>query len=214
MSTAREDILGRVKEALRDVGPDVDTPVEWTYAQPTAMDDVIARFVERVEDYRAEVRRVPRSDVPAAVVEALRSTNAASVVVPNGSPAQWSDAVRGAGVEILSDDPQLSNEQLNDAGAVLTGCRVAAAESGTIMLDHGDAQGRRALSLVPDVHVCVVDADQVVSDVPEAVARLHDSVAEHRPITWISGGSATSDIELSRVEGVHGPRTLIVIVAE
>lgn len=97
---------------------------------------------------------------------------------------------------------------------MVTGARVGIAETGTIVLDHAADQGRRALSLIPDVHVCVVGLDQVVSDVPEAVARLQASSDQGQPLTWISGPSATSDIELIRVEGVHGPRTLHVILVE
>lgn len=91
---------------------------------------------------------------------------------------------------------------------------VGIAITGTIVVDHAEGQGRRALTLVPDLHVCVVTGDQVVGDVPEAVARLTASVNNGRPLTWIRGGSATSDIELQRVEGVHGRRTLRVVLVE
>jgi L-lactate dehydrogenase complex protein LldG len=109
----------------------------------------------------------------------------------------------------------LTNEQLDQSDGVLTGCALGIAQTGTIVLDSGPAQGRRAITLVPDYHLCVIRADQVVGLVPEAVARLHGSAATpDRPITFISGPSATSDIELSRVEGVHGPRTLEVLVVD
>lgn len=215
---AKDEILQRVRTALVDVKETdaaTDVPVTWRYEQPTAMDDVIGRFVERVEDYKATVVRVGGSDteIAQAVVDGLKSIKAKDAILPAGLPAGWLSAVEAAGITVLSDEPQLTNDQLNAAGAVVTAARVGAAESGTIMLDHADDQGRRALSLVPDAHICVVRTEQVVSDIPEAVGRLQDSVKERRPITWISGPSATSDIELSRVEGVHGPRTLYVIVA-
>ncbi|MDU7360910.1 MAG: lactate utilization protein C [Propionibacteriaceae bacterium] len=212
---AKEEILGRVRKALQDVPasekPD-DLKVEWQYGQPLGTKDVLADLVEKVEDYGATVVQVEESGVQDALLEALRKVDAKDVVLPSGLPQQWADAVNGADFSLHTDEPQLSHEKLNEIDTVITTCAVAMADSGTIALDHGPGQGRRALSLVPDKHVCVVRADQVVSDVPEGVARLRDAVDDRRPITWISGGSATSDIELSRVEGVHGPRTLYVIL--
>ncbi|MDQ7991861.1 MAG: lactate utilization protein C, partial [Propionicimonas sp.] len=164
--------------------------------------------------YKAVVRRVPADGVPAAITGLLREHGVGSLVLPGGVDASWRQAVSEAGVAVREDDPPLSHQELNRTDAVLTASTVSIAETGTIVLDHSPDQGRRALSLVPDVHLCVVRADQVVSDVPEAVARLAESVQQGRPLTWISGGSATSDIELNRVEGVHGPRTLLVILAE
>jgi L-lactate dehydrogenase complex protein LldG len=120
-------------------------------------------------------------------------------------------------VELLRDtDPvTLSKGQLASVHGVLTGCAAAIAETGTIVLDSGPAQGRRSLSLLPDYHLCVVEARQVVEVVPEGVAHMVGAVAERgAPVTLVSGPSATSDIELMRVEGVHGPRTLDVILVE
>lgn len=216
--SARDEILGRVRTALADVptsDPAQDVPVTWQYGRATPMDDVLDRFVERVSDYQATVVRVgaDEDEVGQAIMDALTQIGASDAVLPSGAPQAWAHAIEAAGLRIVRDEPPLSNRELNDVGAVVTACRVGAAESGTIMLDHAEDQGRRALTLVPDVHVCVVRADQVVSDVPEAVARLGDSVAQRRTITWISGPSATSDIELIRVEGVHGPRTLWVVLA-
>ncbi|MFZ1411654.1 MAG: lactate utilization protein C [Micropruina sp.] len=208
-------MLGRVRAALVDVPrstPEADVEVVWAYGQPTAMDDVVAVFVERVEDYRAVVVRCSAAELPAQIVTELRATGARSVVLPSGVPAAWAAACAGAGLTVVSDEPQLSHDALNRVDAVLTAAAVGMAETGTIVLDHRADQGRRALSLVPDRHVCVIRADQVVTDVPEGVARLQESIAEGLPLTWISGPSATSDIELSRVEGVHGPRDLHVIV--
>lgn len=213
--SARDEILRRARVALADVetaSPESDVPVDWTYGQPVDLGDVLETFVDRVEDYRATVRRCALDDVPAAVAEGLRATGARSVVVPPGLDHGWLGA---ADVEVVEDDPAqpLTAARLNDVDAVVSACAVAVAMTGTIILDHGPDQGRRALTLVPDRHVCVVRVDQVVSGVPEAVARLHDAVAARRPQTWISGPSATSDIELERVEGVHGPRQLYVVIA-
>lgn len=160
-------------------------------------------FCERVADYRAEVVRCPSEEVPYAVARALGT--ATRVVVPDGFPPQWLparlDPLRDSGLSVT---------ELDRVEGVVTTIRVGIAETGTVVLDAGPGQGRRALTLLPDLHVCVVDADQVVPDVPEALQRLDPS----RPLTWISGPSATSDIELSRVEGVHGPRNLHVVVVD
>lgn len=209
--SSRDEILGRVRSALADVTESPhETPIDWTYGAATAMDEpVIDRFVERVEDYQAVVERCGADEVAARVAAALTHYGATSLVRPPGLDEAW--LTRLDGVEVIEDDA-LTSLQLNEIDAVVTTCAVGVAETGTIVLDHADDQGRRALSLVPDVHVCVVRGEQVVSDVPEAIARLADAAAERRPMTMISGPSATSDIELSRVEGVHGPRTLHVIV--
>lgn len=214
-TTAKEDILARARAALLDV-PDVsaadDVPIPWTFDQPVDVGDVLDTFVERVEDYKATVVRCSASDLPNAVAEGLRVTGAKKVVVPSGLDPAWLS--QADGVEQVRDEPEpLTPYQLNEIDGVVTGAAVGVAETGTIILDHGPDQGRRALTLVPDIHVCVVLVDQVVSGVPEAVHRLVPSVAQKRPQTWISGPSATSDIELVRVEGVHGPRQLYVIVA-
>lgn len=213
---AKDAILRRVREALADVPdvpPDQDTPIAWEYARPRPIDDLLDRFVDRIVDYKAQLVRVPATEVAGAIAAGLQACGAASVVLPAGVTAEWREAVDASPVRRVSDDPPLANAELNDVAAVVTAAAVAGAETGTIVLDHGPDQGRRALSLVPDIHICVVRTDQVVSDVPEMVTRLHDAVVRGRPLTWISGGSATSDIELSRVEGVHGPRTLYVILA-
>ncbi|GAA4699740.1 LutC/YkgG family protein [Nocardioides nanhaiensis] len=211
MSSAREEILRRVRTALDD-RPEVPE-VPWTYGQPVSTGDLdpVARFAERVADYRAAVTLTTVGDVAAHVAEALAAAGARRVVVPEGLPAQWRPT--GEGIELVADDG-LGAEDLDAVDAVLTGATLGIANTGTIVLDHGADQGRRALTLVPDVHVCVVRADQVVTDVPEAVGRLQQQGAHTRPLTWVSGPSATSDIELDRVEGVHGPRTLQVVIVE
>ena len=215
--SAREDILQRIRTATADVtepDPALDVPVEWTYGQPLATADVLADFVEKVEDYKARVVRVAEDGIGAAIVDALVGLDAASAVLPEGLPDAWVQAVTAAGVTVFRDDPELSHAELNLIAAVVTTAAVGMADSGTIALDHGLGQGRRALSLLPDCHVCVVRSEQVVSDVPEGIARLAPALRARRPVTWLSGGSATSDIELSRVEGVHGPRTLVVVLID
>lgn len=206
--SARDEILGRVRTAIADVDDaDRHAPIDWVYGQPVSPGDldVVSRFAERVADYRAVVDRVARDQVPAAVTAALADVRGTVVA---------DDAVRAMVDADLpwATDTDLSATELDAVGAVVTTATVGIANTGTIVLDHGPGQGRRAVTLVPDVHVCIVDVDRVVTDVPEAVARLIDLGAHTRPQTWISGPSATSDIELDRVEGVHGPRTLHVIV--
>ena len=215
--SAREDILQRIRTATADVtepDPALDVPVEWTYGQPLATADVLADFVEKVEDYKARVVRVAEDGIGGAIVDALAGLDTASAVLPEGLPDAWVQAVTAAGVTVFRDDPELSHAELNLIAAVVTTAAVGMADSGTIALDHGLGQGRRALSLLPDCHVCVVRSEQVVSDVPEGIARLAPALRARRPVTWLSGGSATSDIELSRVEGVHGPRHLWVILVD
>jgi L-lactate dehydrogenase complex protein LldG len=199
--SARDDILGRVRSALADVA---DVPAAPTPPRRTPVQDVVGLFAERVADYRATVVRSTADRVAAAVADAL--PEGASVVVPSGLGID----VPGAVV----DDGTLTAQQLDDVDAVVTGAAVGIAETGTIVLDHGADQGRRAITLVPDTHVCVIRADQVVLDVPDAVTLLGPAVRNGSPLTWISGPSATSDIELSRVEGVHGPRNLYVVLVD
>lgn len=216
---SREAILSRVRAGLRDVpdlSPAADVPIPWEFGRATQMPDILARFVETVDDYKATVVRCPAAEVAQRVAQALTEHEVSSVVLPPAVPEQWRDALVAAGLEVRGDGPdgQLTRAELDATGAVVTAAAVGIAETGTIVLDHGPDQGRRAFSLIPDLHVCVVRADQVVSDVPEAVARLQAPVDAGNPLTWISGPSATSDIELARVEGVHGPRTLYVILAD
>ena len=167
-------------------------------------------FCKRVGDYRAEVRRVDRSEVAKAIAGACRAKGAARIAAPAGWPNEW----RPVGVELVEDDG-LSSAALDALDGVVTGCTLAVAETGTIALSAGTYEGRRTLTLIPDLHICIVETDQIVELVPEAMRRLATLVrTERRPLTLISGPSATSDIELSRVEGVHGPRDLFVIVTE
>jgi L-lactate dehydrogenase complex protein LldG len=213
MSSARDEILGRVRVALRDV-PRQETPADVTVqrryrmAADTPHGELVEQFAERVAEYKATVRQVSADELPSAIASALAARSVRRLVVPADLPDTWTPA----DVELLGDDG-LSHEQLDAADGVLTGCALGIAQTGTIVLDGGPQQGRRAITLLPDYHLCVVRAEQVVGLVPEAIAALADAVhAEQRPITFISGPSATSDIELNRVEGVHGPRTLDVLI--
>ena len=204
--TAREAVLARIRAALADRPPVPEPVVGYRVAGELPMETVVELFVERVEDYRATV--VLTADPGAAVAAALAEQGVRRVGVPVDLPAVF----RTPGLELV-DDSGLSPRELDALDGAVTTCAAACAETGTIALDGGPGQGRRALSLVPDLHVCVVLGEQVVETVPELVAALEPSAREGRPITLVSGPSATSDIELNRVEGVHGPRRLVVVVA-
>jgi len=199
MST-REEILGRVRQALGDAPhPTAEVPRGYRgVGDDLDRSAVLARFVERVEDYRATVTWCRAAEVAEVLARAVAGR---SVVVPAGLPWPVPGSV---------DDAGQSAAELDAIDAVVSGAALGIAATGTVVLDHGPGQGRRALTLVPDLHVCVLGAAQVVAGVPQAVARLDPA----RPQTWISGPSATSDIELDRVEGVHGPRTLHVVLVD
>ena len=248
MSTAREEILDRIRAAISPDTPGraggvpphggIHPPippraqVDAAYAalprdyrrahHDAAGTDIVALFAERAADYRAVVERAGEADLPAAIARVLAGLP--TFMVPDGFPPQWladlsADGADGASAtdpadqpatgRIVVDDPPLSARELDTVAGVITGCAAAIAETGTIILDHGPGQGRRALTLVPDFHLVVVRADQVAADLPDAIARLDPA----RPHTLISGPSATSDIELIRVEGVHGPRNLHILIA-
>jgi L-lactate dehydrogenase complex protein LldG len=210
MSDAREEVLGRVRAALADLPPGTEIAVPRDYQrasdQPPAAR--VERFCERTGEYQANVVRVGDGELAAAVAEACARHGARRLGVPLDLPAGW----RPANLELV-EDRELPPHELDRLDGAITGCALAIADTGTIVLAAGPGEGRRALSLVPDLHVCVVPADRVVGSVPEAIAALAPAVADRRPITFISGPSATSDIELNRVEGVHGPRELEVLVA-
>ena len=204
--SARDAVMGRIRAALGDGPPPVEIPRDYERALPTGA-DIHELFVERVSDYRATVHRTTAAGLPDTIATVLVARGAARIVVPAGLPGTW---LGKSGAAATVDDPPLSHADLDALDGVVTGCAIAIAETGTIVLDAGPDQGRRAISLLPDLHVCVVMAGQVFGSVPEALARLDPT----RPQTWISGPSATSDIELQRVEGVHGPRTLDVVLVE
>jgi L-lactate dehydrogenase complex protein LldG len=205
MADARADVLGRIRTALGDRPRPAPVARDYDVAgaralSPEALADLLE---ERLVDYRAVVHRAPADGVAAAVAEALGRHAVRRVAMPPGFPVEW---LEESGAEPVGDSPPLSAAELDALDGVVTTSRVAIATTGTIVLDAGPGQGRRVLSLVPDLHVCVVET--VVRNVPDALPLLDP----HAPLTWISGPSATSDIELNRVEGVHGPRRLEVIL--
>ena len=200
--SARTEVLERIKRAL---GPGVAVPeIPRAYRQAGEVGgDVVSLFCARAAEYKATVRRVTTAELPGVVAEMCRGRR---IAVPPGGPDVLS------GVEVVVDDPPLSPQALDKLDGVLTGSALAIAETGTIVLDGGERSGRRAITLVPDWHICIVEADTIVAGVPDAVAALAEAAADGRPITLVSGPSATSDIELDRVEGVHGPRNLDILV--
>lgn len=211
---ARQEILSRVRDATGDVTTPRHPAVSDRLTPSGLVDPATCdQFAEMVADYRAEVVRVGVDGVAAAVTAALQDHRCASVVVPTGLDPGWVEACAEA-AEVRHESTTWSHADLDSTDAVVTAAAVGIAATGTIVLDHRADQGRRALTLVPDTHVCVVRADQVVPDVPEAVARLRPGSEDPPALTWISGPSATSDIELERVEGVHGPRTLVMILVD
>jgi L-lactate dehydrogenase complex protein LldG len=213
--SARDQLLARVRDALADVpegeGPG-DVVVDRAYARTTALgrDAIVERFAERLADYEADVRRCAPGAEAETVTAALAARDARRIGVPADLPA----ALRPTGVDLVEDDrlPTRGPDGLEGLDAIVTTCSVAIAETGTICLAGGVGDGRRALTLVPDLHVCVVPVAHIVGSVPEGIAALGDAARSGRPITLASGPSATSDIEMNRVAGVHGPRRLVVVL--
>ena len=200
MTSAREDILARVRAALGDVPPAEALEPAGYEPPPPPSGNAVARFAERVSDYRATVREA--DDVAATIARVCAEHEARRLGIPAALP--W----RPQGLELV-EDHGLSAGALDELDGALTGCALAIAETGTIILDGGERSGRRALTLVPDLHVCVVERSQVVATVSDAIRALDGG---RGPFTFVSGPSATSDIELDRVEGVHGPRRLEVLL--
>ncbi|MFE3638491.1 lactate utilization protein C [Streptomyces sp. NPDC059168] len=210
--SGRERILGRVRRALADLPPD-----ERAYEEAVARDylrehggrtaeQVVELLAENLVDYRAVVHRTDTGGLPDLIARLLAARGAGRVLVPPGLPSGW---LAADGPTRVDDRAMSTARELDRVDSVVTGCAVAVAETGTLVLDGSPDQGRRRITLIPDHHICVVRVpDQVVASVPQALARLVPT----RPLTWISGPSATSDIELDRVEGVHGPRTLEVVL--
>ncbi|MGQ5228995.1 LutC/YkgG family protein [Streptomyces sp. yara] len=207
--SSRERILGRVRRALADVPPDEEAPVERDYLREhgeRTVEETVDLLAENLADYRAVVHRTDSEELPHLIMRLLAQRAPRYVLVPPGLPPEWMSAADPTRVH---DRAVSTARELDQVESVVTGCAVAVAETGTIVLDGSPDQGRRRISLIPDHHICVVRVpDQVVASVPQALERLDPA----RPLTWISGPSATSDIELDRVEGVHGPRTLEVVL--
>jgi L-lactate dehydrogenase complex protein LldG len=202
---ARETVLGRIREALAD-GPSVPTvPRDYVRRGTGARAAAVAQFVARLEEAGASV--VSAAEPVPAVAAILSEHQARRVVVASDFPQDR----RPPGVELVEDDG-LSPHELDAVDGALTTCAVACADTGTIALDGGPGQGRRAITLVPDLHVCLVRPDQVVETVPELFERLEPSARDGRPIVLVSGPSATSDLGFERVEGVHGPRRLVIVL--
>ncbi|MEV4508892.1 LUD domain-containing protein [Dactylosporangium sp. NPDC049525] len=215
MSDAREAVLARIRAALGPdpVVPDVPRDYRRSGAAAPELAELLDLLVDRLVDYKATVITTTAADLAADLRAALDATMPAGgrLIVPPQLPGEWlprTDAAAGTERDVVVDDGTLGPRDLDGFAGVVTACAAACAETGTIALDGGPDQGRRAITLVPDRHFCVVRADQVVHSVPDLLTRL----APTRPLTLISGPSATSDIELNRVEGVHGPRTLVVLL--
>ena len=210
---AREELLARIAAAHRVAPPPdlryEDIAREYRTTSDSSAEALTELLIDRLVDYRALVRQCRVDDLGATIAHALEERGAHTVVVPAGLDPAWT---ANLSANVRADEPsnvdQLSVSDLDAVDGVITSCAVAIAETGTLILDGSAGQGRRVLTLIPDYHLCVVFADQIVPDVPQALGRLTAT----RPLTMISGPSATSDIELNRVEGVHGPRTLEVII--
>ena len=213
--SARDEVLARVRAALGDVPPDersAGASIVRDYARGLGLthEAIAARFAERLSDYGADVRRCGADEAGRVVTEALVAHGASRVGVPPDLPA----SMRPYGLDVVEDRDLAArgSEGLEGLDAVVTTCSVAIAETGTICLAGGIGDGRRALTLVPDLHVCVVHEAAIVGSVPEGIERLADAGRAGHPITLASGPSATSDIEMNRVAGVHGPRRLVVVL--
>ena len=219
MSGSKDEILNRVRNALQDVPDDESTEADLDrkYRKESDMSagDLLKLFAENVGDYRATVKVVKITELQNAIRESCEDEKVRKLVIPPGLEASWIKWDDGE-IEFIQDSPEpLSHAALDESDAVLTGCFIAAAQTGTIVLNGGPGQGRRALTLLPDLHICIVKSEQISGIVPEIFSALDSQIKElGPPITLISGPSATSDIELSRVEGVHGPRRLHVIIVD
>ncbi len=206
--SSRDRVLERIKKAnLRAAAPQQSIPRDYDRTSSQTADKTLALFEERLRDYDARVFPVLREEIAAKAIEILSAGHRRRIAMPSGLPVAW----QAAGIEWVIDetgDHELSFDVLNAVDGVMTASTVAVAVSGSIVLQHGPAEGRRVLTLLPDYHLCVVEASQVVETLPEAFARLDPA----RPVTFFSGPSATADIEMIRIKGVHGPRFLDVLL--
>ena len=213
--TARQEVLARIAEAHRAAAPPelAYEQIAREYRTSSDLDqhELTERLIDRLIDYKALVRRCSHDDLSATIAAALDDRKATSVVVPAGLDGTWLALVSST-IRIDGSAPadQLTVPEVDTTDGVITTCATAVAETGTLILDGAAGMGRRMITLIPDYHLCIVLPDQICADVPQALTRLDAT----RPLTMISGPSATSDIELDRVEGVHGPRTLEVIIVE
>jgi L-lactate utilization protein LutC len=206
VAEARDVVLRRIRDALvRPLSPPEIPRAYASAASALSAEELVELFAERASSYRSNVVRSDEDVLGATLARICDERRLRRVAVVDELPVL-------PGVESVRDDPPLTVAQLDGLDGVVTGCALAIAANGTIALDAGPASGRRALTLVPDVHICVVRTSQIVADVPSAFAELRAAAVGRRPITLVSGPSATSDIELERVEGVHGPRHLDVVL--
>jgi L-lactate dehydrogenase complex protein LldG len=228
--SAREEILARIRSAIGSgTGPEArnangnahgtststststSDPIERSYRSAHAEHDLVELLADNLADYRAKVHRCTEPETATVIARLLSGHDDHSAAIPQGLPEAWLEHLREseASLTLVPDSPTLTAQELDRIDAVVTTCALAIAETGTIVLDTGPGQGRRMLTLIPDHHICVVRCpEQLVASIPQALPRLDPA----RPQTWIAGPSATSDIELDRVEGVHGPRHLDVIL--
>ena len=204
--SSRERVLERISKAnFKAAGPPESIPRRYDCGSTQSADETVALFERRLQDYDARVFRVRSNEIAARAAEILQSGHRQRIVVPDGLPTAW----RTDRLTWIPDD-ELSIDVLNAVDGVMTGATLGVAVSGSIVLQHGPAEGRRVLTLLPDYHLCVLQAAQVVETLPEAFARLDPA----RPVTFFSGPSATADIEMTRIKGVHGPRFLDVLLVE
>ena len=207
--SSRERILRRIRAANQRAGAEAQPiPREYQRDGNCSTDEVLALFEERVREYDARVFPVHRAEIAARAAAILSDAGRRRIAVPAGLPAEW----RPSGIEWVVDGEHLalSHEVLDTVDGAMTGAALAVALSGSIVLQHGPAEGRRVLTLLPDYHLCILQACDVVETLPEGFARLDPL----RPTTFISGPSATADIEMVRIKGVHGPRSLDILLVE
>jgi L-lactate dehydrogenase complex protein LldG len=214
MSDAKQVMLERIRSAIRDVPVterSEDVLVNRSYRSSTGHANLLELTAERIAEYRARVEVVTADKLTSSVQASLERRGIKRLIVPHDLPEEW----KPKGFELLEESNRLlEHAELEQVDGVLTGCTLAIAETGTLVLDHARGQGRRALTLIPDFHLCVLLESQIVDNLPAAMKLLEPSILAGRPLTFISGPSATSDIELSRVEGVHGPRMLEVLIVK